>query len=80
LVGAISPAMQRNKVDFPDPERPSRATISPSRSSMLMPSNTGSSPPSGAANVLVTRSTSMIAERFAGWAVPIAARLVSLTV
>src|SRR6516162_4080410 len=27
--GAISPAMMRNSVDLPDPERPSRPTISP---------------------------------------------------
>ena len=27
--GAISPAMMRSSVDLPDPERPSRPTISP---------------------------------------------------
>src|ERR1700704_5765428 len=29
--GAIKPAMIRNSVDLPDPERPSRPTISPER-------------------------------------------------
>ena len=29
--GAISPAMMRSSVDLPDPERPSRPTISPAR-------------------------------------------------
>ena len=34
-VGAMSPAMQRSRVDLPEPDLPSRATISPSRSSKL---------------------------------------------
>ena len=29
--GAISPAMMRSSVDLPEPERPSRPTISPER-------------------------------------------------
>src|ERR1700683_712437 len=52
--------MQRNSVLFPEPERPRRATISPSRRSSEMSSRTGSGLPSGETNVLVTCDTSMI--------------------
>jgi hypothetical protein len=31
-VGSIRPAMMRSSVDLPEPERPSRPTISPARS------------------------------------------------
>ena len=34
-LGGISPAMQRSSVDLPEPERPSSATISPSRTSQV---------------------------------------------
>ncbi len=61
LVGAISPAMQRNSVLLPDPLRPSSATISPSCSVSEMSSSTGSGLPSGDVNVLSTCDTSMMA-------------------
>src|SRR5580658_8156009 len=57
--------MQRSSVLFPDPERPRRATISPSRRSSEMSSRTGSGLPSGETNVLVTCDTSMMV---VGWA------------
>src|SRR5260364_81080 len=43
-LGSIRPAMMRNKVDFPEPERPSRPTISPSASLRLTSSRTRNSP------------------------------------
>ena len=52
--------MQRSSVLFPEPERPSSATISPSRRSREMSSSTGSGLPSGETNVLVTCDTSMM--------------------
>src|ERR1019366_6903383 len=58
--GAISPAMQRSSVLFPEPERPSSATISPSRRSTEMSSSTGSGLPSGEVNDFDTRVTSMM--------------------
>ena len=45
--GAISPAMQRSMVDLPDPDLPSRATISPSHRVSETPSSTGRARPSG---------------------------------
>ena len=59
-VGAMSPAMQRSSVDLPDPDLPSRATISPSCNRRLTSSRTGSSWPSGVAKCLVTWATSMM--------------------
>ncbi len=50
--------MHRRSVDFPEPERPSRATISPSRTFMSMPSSTASSP-SRVAKVLRRPRTSI---------------------
>src|SRR5260363_114675 len=41
---SIRPAMMRNKVDFPEPERPSRPTISPSARLRLTSSRTRISP------------------------------------
>ena len=52
--------MHRRRVLFPEPERPSRATVSPSRRSSEMSSSTGSGLPSGETNVLVTWETSMM--------------------
>src|SRR5271167_3203579 len=46
--------MRRNNVDLPEPDRPSRPTICPARSSRFMPSNTNSSAPSGFGNALRT--------------------------
>src|ERR1700691_4473559 len=57
--------MQRSSVDFPEPDLPSRATISPGATSRLMPSSTGGSPPSRVGNVLVTLLTETIARRAA---------------
>src|ERR1039458_5307894 len=52
--------MQRSSVLFPEPERPSSATISPSRRSTEMSSSTGSGLPSGEVNDFDTRVTSMM--------------------
>src|SRR5579859_4046017 len=60
LDGEISPAIHRSMVDFPDPDRPSSATISPSRRVSETPSSTGSARPSGVVNVLVTPRASRI--------------------
>src|SRR5215469_7930587 len=57
----MSPAMQRSRVDLPEPDLPSSATISPSRRVKVMPSRTGSACPSGVVNALVTLLTSTIA-------------------
>src|SRR5476651_2415088 len=46
-VGRASPEIKRSKVDFPEPERPSRPTISPSAKVKLMSLRTSSSLPSG---------------------------------
>src|SRR6185437_3948689 len=46
-VGSDSPAIRRNSVDLPEPDRPSKPTIWPSRNSRFMPSSTSSSAPSG---------------------------------
>src|ERR1700679_3099982 len=43
--GVISPAMMRSSVDLPDPERPSRPTISPERIVRSTFSRTSSSSP-----------------------------------
>src|SRR5271165_6203577 len=51
--------MIRSKVDFPDPDRPSRATISPARSCRSMESRTRSSSPAAPGKLLLTASTSM---------------------
>src|SRR5215469_3936882 len=56
----MSPATQRSSVDLPEPDLPSRATISPSERAKLTPSSTGRAWPSGVVNVLVTDSASMI--------------------
>ena len=58
--GAINPAMQRSRVDFPLPLRPSRATNSPLLTSRSMPSSTLSSFPSGSAYALVRSETRTI--------------------
>ena len=58
--------MQRSRVLFPEPERPSNATISPSKSSSVMSSSTGSGLPSGDVNSLETCDTSMIARAASG--------------
>src|SRR5712692_2566848 len=49
--------MQRSRVDLPEPDLPSSATISPSRNSNEMSSSTDSDSPSGLVNALVTCST-----------------------
>src|ERR1019366_6077492 len=59
-VGAMSPAMQRSNVLFPEPDRPRRATISPSCRDKEMSSRTGRGLPSGEVKVLFTCDTSMI--------------------
>src|SRR5271165_2344395 len=51
--------MIRSKVDFPDPDRPSRATISPARNCRSMQSRTRSSSPAAPGKLLLTASTSM---------------------
>src|ERR1700743_1434507 len=48
-LGSESPAINRNSVDLPEPDRPSKPTICPSRSSKFMPWSTNSSAPSGLA-------------------------------
>src|ERR1700761_3833258 len=53
-LGSDRPAIKRNKVDLPDPERPRRPTICPSRSSRFIPSKTNSSAPSGLGKALRT--------------------------
>src|ERR1700689_4133715 len=57
--------MARSSVDLPEPDLPSSATISPGATSRLMPSRTGSWPPSRVGNVLVTSLTETIARRAA---------------
>ncbi len=52
--------MQRSRVDLPEPDLPSSATISPSASWKPIPSSTGSARPSGVVKVLVTPSTRTI--------------------
>src|SRR6266487_1040857 len=56
--------MHRSSVDLPEPDLPSRATISPSCRAKVMPSRTGRARPSGVVNVLVTCSAVM---RTLGW-------------
>src|ERR1700745_88540 len=70
----MRPATQRSRVDLPEPDLPSRATISPSERVKLTPSRTGRARPSGVLNVLVTDSAVMITapalvmtERFSFW-------------
>src|ERR1700742_3037186 len=46
-VGCASPEIRRNSVDFPEPDRPSRPTISPSLSVRLISLRTSKSSPSG---------------------------------
>ncbi len=41
-VGSISPASRRSSVDFPDPERPTIATVVPGATSRLIPATMGS--------------------------------------
>src|ERR1700689_5155749 len=53
-LGSASPAIKRNKVDLPEPDRPKRPTICPSRNSRFIPCNTNSSAPSGFGNALRT--------------------------
>src|SRR5271154_4547088 len=60
--------MARNKVDFPEPERPSRPTISPGRSVRFTFSSTTSSSPSGLRKDLQTPCTSSNGARFMAWA------------
>src|SRR5580698_3714247 len=56
--GLDSPAIQRSKVDLPDPERPSRPTISPSLMVRFTPSSTTCCPsPSGLGKALLTSLT-----------------------
>src|SRR5579863_3503695 len=56
-LGSSRPAIRRNSVDLPDPERPRRPTIWPALSVRLTCSSTSSSPPSGLRNDLQTFST-----------------------
>src|ERR1700756_2987486 len=60
--GLIKPAMIRNKVDLPDPERPSRPTISPERIVRSTFSSTSSSSPLPFGN---ERQTPRISSRLA---------------
>src|ERR1700758_2864147 len=64
--GAISPAMIRSSVDLPDPERPSRPTISPARIVRSTFSSTVSASPLPFGN---ERHTLLISIRLAlsGW-------------
>src|ERR1700730_16846964 len=50
--------MTRNRVDLPDPERPRRPTISPSRKARFTPSSTTSWSPSGLRKAWLTLCTS----------------------
>src|SRR6266851_4838298 len=45
-VGRARPAIRRNRVDLPEPDRPRKPTISCSQSSKSMSSSTSRSPPS----------------------------------
>src|ERR1700722_5966142 len=56
-LGSASPAIRRNSVDLPEPERPSRPTIWPSSRRKCTPSSTARSPPSGFGKALQTPST-----------------------
>src|SRR6202022_2701133 len=56
--------MTRNRVDLPDPERPSRPTISPSRKARFTPSSTRSWSPSGLRKAWLTLCTSRRGEVF----------------
>src|SRR5271156_5771882 len=47
----IRPAIERSRVDLPDPVRPRSPTICPSTSCSSMPSSTRSSPPSARGKV-----------------------------
>src|ERR1700716_3332999 len=52
--------MVRSRVDLPEPERPSRATISPARNCKVMSSRTRSSSPAAPVKLLLTFSTPTI--------------------
>src|ERR1700733_15040837 len=62
LLGSSRPAIRRNSVDLPEPERPSSPTICPAFSARLTCSSTSSSPPSGLGNDLQTFSTASSCE------------------
>src|SRR3984957_17820107 len=53
-LGSASPAIKRNKVDLPEPDRPKSPTICPWANPELFPSITNSSPPSAFGNALRT--------------------------
>src|SRR6185312_1256050 len=59
-VGRIKPPTIRSNVDLPDPERPSRPRISPSRRTRLTPASTGNGSPDGLAKAMKILSSSMI--------------------
>src|SRR6185312_10700722 len=59
-VGRIKPPTIRSNVDLPDPERPSRPRISPSRKTRLTPASTGNGSPDGLAKAMKILSSSMI--------------------
>src|SRR5665213_3986570 len=46
--------MSRSRVDLPEPDRPNKPTICPSRNSRFMPSSTSNSAPSGFGKALRT--------------------------
>ena len=68
-VGAIRPAMHRSSVDLPLPLRPSSATNSPSATSRLMSSSTGSGRPPGPEKDLLSDRTliSGVARPWPSW-------------
>ncbi len=51
--------MQRSSVDLPEPDLPSNARISPSRTSRSMPSSTGSGPSSPSKDLVTPRTVMM---------------------
>src|SRR3974390_1880282 len=65
MLGVVSPPAIRSSVDLPDPERPSRPTISPDCSDRSIPSNTGSALGVRPAKVLPTPSSSITGVLFA---------------
>src|SRR5579872_2190243 len=71
--------MSRNSVDLPEPERPSRPTISPGRSVRLTFSSTTSSSPSGLRKDLQTPRVSRSGARFSASALAFMEALVSMS-
>src|ERR1043166_2826343 len=75
LVGCSSPAMQRKVVVLPQPEGPSRTTISPAGTAKLTPSMAGR-PIANCLRRLVTSSVAVMAFNFARRSLAVAEGLV----